>query len=178
MQLPEAGTGKKDGFEAAFEQACGDWLRAAPATPVIAAGMVGGRQGWLEAPYLPVPIDVTHIGGNLSVVRHRHGQLIHIVPGLIQNVSLPNVMRGEETQVVGVISALGNQAMLSDQILIGLPGTHSKWVHLRCAEGHAELAHFDTFMTGEVFAALCGHTILGRSTQTVAADRKLTQQRA
>ncbi|AMP01848.1 2-keto-3-deoxy-galactonokinase family protein [Collimonas arenae] len=168
MQLPEtvAGAGEKDGFEAAFEQACGDWLQAAPATPVIAAGMVGSRQGWLEAPYLSVPIAVADIGGNLSIVRNRQGQLIHIVPGLIQNVLLPNVMRGEETQVVGVLSALGKQATLQDEILIGLPGTHSKWVQIRRTDAQAELTHFDTFMTGEVFAALCGHTILGRGMQT------------
>ena len=166
MQLPEAGAGEKDGFEAAFEQACGDWLQAAPGTPVIAAGMVGSRQGWLEAPYLPVPIAVERIGGNLSIVRNRHGQLIHIVPGLIQNSLLPNVMRGEETQVVGVLGALGKETLPQDEVLIGLPGTHSKWVQIRCADTKAELAHFDTFMTGEVFAALCGHTILGRGMQT------------
>lgn len=168
MQLPEtaASAGDKDGFESAFEQACGDWLQAAPATPVIAAGMVGSRQGWLEAPYLPVPIAVERIGGNLSLVRNRQGQLIHIVPGLIQNTVLPNVMRGEETQVVGVLGAIGDEALLQSDILIGLPGTHSKWVQIRHADAQAELTHFDTFMTGEVFAALCGHTILGRSMQT------------
>ncbi|MEO6919169.1 MAG: 2-dehydro-3-deoxygalactonokinase [Collimonas sp.] len=173
MQLPEAGTEANAGFEAAFEQACGDWLRAAPETPVIAAGMVGSRQGWNEAPYLEVPIAVDQIGGNLTCLRNRHGQLIHIVPGLIQHSQLPNVMRGEETQVVGMLALhrrhgypRSNDA--AQDILIGLPGTHSKWVQIHDAKAGSEVTRFDTFMTGEVYAALCGHTILGRS--MMAAD--------
>lgn len=161
MQLPDAGSEENAGFEAAFEQACGDWLQAAPATPVIAAGMVGSRQGWREAPYLEVPLAVAQIGGSLTSLRNRHGQLIHIVPGLMENSQLPNVMRGEETQVVGVLSLHAEQDKASE-ILIGLPGTHSKWVQIRQNGTQKEVRHFDTFMTGEVYAALCGHTILGR----------------
>ncbi|AEK63811.1 2-dehydro-3-deoxygalactonokinase [Collimonas fungivorans Ter331] len=168
MQLPAAASGDKAAleadFEAAFEQACGDWLRAEPGTPVIAAGMVGSRQGWLEVPYLEVPIAVDRIGASLSLLRNRHGQPIHLVPGLIENAMLPNVMRGEETQVVGVLNAL-NQDTAETDVLIGLPGTHSKWVQIRRAGKLCQLAHFDTFMTGEVFAALSGHTILGRGMQ-------------
>lgn len=161
MQLPDAGNEENAGFEAAFEQACGDWLKAAPATPVIAAGMVGSRQGWREAPYLEVPLAVAQIGGSLTSLRNRHGQLIHIVPGLMENSQLPNVMRGEETQVVGVLSLNAQHDKVAD-ILIGLPGTHSKWVQIHQTETQKEVRHFDTFMTGEVYAALCGHTILGR----------------
>ncbi|AIY43698.1 2-dehydro-3-deoxygalactonokinase [Collimonas arenae] len=171
MQLPPAGTEPNAGFEAAFEQACGDWLLAEPGTPVIAAGMVGSRQGWSEAAYLEVPIAVAHIGSNLNVVCNRHGQAIHIVPGLIENSLLPNVMRGEETQVIGALSLSGDNATgHAEHILIGLPGTHSKWVHVQHTTAQSELTHFDTFMTGEVYAALCGHTILGRGMEAAAPE--------
>lgn len=176
MQLPAADGDGKGGFEAAFEQACGDWLHAAPDTPVIAAGMVGSRQGWLEVPYLEVPIAVDLIGASLSTLRNRHGQMIHLVPGLIENSMLPNVMRGEETQVVGVLNAL-NQDLAETDILVGLPGTHSKWVQIRRTGKQCQLAHFDTFMTGEVFAALSGHTILGRGMQA-GDDQAEAGQRA
>jgi 2-dehydro-3-deoxygalactonokinase len=79
------------------------------------------------------------------------------VPGLIQRHGLPNVMRGEETQVFGVMAEEAN--VNADSVLIGLPGTHSKWVNAR----RGRVTHFDTFMTGEVYAALRGHTILGRT---------------
>jgi 2-dehydro-3-deoxygalactonokinase len=177
MKLPQvvppenSAVDAKAGFELAFEEACGDWLRAAPHVAVIAAGMVGSRQGWLEAPYLTVPIAVDRIGGTLSTVQTRGGQIVHIVPGLIENSALPNVMRGEETQVIGALSMLdvGNTP---SEVLIGLPGSHSKWVQVRRRHHEAQscIEHFHTFMTGEVFAALCEHTILGRSMQTSDAS--------
>ncbi|WP_092434609.1 2-dehydro-3-deoxygalactonokinase [Collimonas sp. OK607] len=171
MQLPATDGDDKTGFENAFEQACGDWLRTAPDTPVIAAGMVGSRQGWQEVPYLEVPIAVDHIGAGLSTLRSRDGQLIHIVPGLIQNSMLPNVMRGEETQVIGVLNTLGAVSGAPGQdVLVGLPGTHSKWVQIHRSKTQNQVAHFDTFMTGEVYAALCGHTILGRGMQAAGNE--------
>lgn len=171
MQLPATDSDDKTGFEDAFEQACGDWLRATPDIPVIAAGMVGSRQGWHEVPYLEVPIAVDRIGASLSTLRSRDGQLIHIVPGLIQNSLLPNVMRGEETQVIGVLNTRDAESDTPGQhVLIGLPGTHSKWVQIHRSKTQNQVAHFDTFMTGEVYAALCGHTILGRSMQASGND--------
>ena len=182
MKLPEVvlpenfGTDLTARFEFAFEAACGDWIRAAPNAPVIAAGMVGSRQGWREVPYLALPIAVDRIGRTLSTVRTRNGQIVHIVPGLIENSALPNVMRGEETQVIGALSLLdfwetparAEQQNDQDHILIGLPGSHSKWVQVRTQrpELQSHIEHFHTFMTGEVYAALCEHTILGRAMQT------------
>lgn len=63
----------------------------------------------------------------------------------------PDVMRGEETQIIGA-SALG----MSDGILV-MPGTHSKWIAVR----RNVIDDYATFMTGEVFAVLRKHTILG-----------------
>jgi len=172
LEIPaKFGADSKAAFEFAFEEACGDWKRATPQVPVIAAGMVGSRQGWQEAPYLSIPVAVDQIGSKLSTVPTRSGQIVHIVPGLIENSALPNVMRGEETQVIGALSTLDFSAVPSyaeqqnkqDEILIGLPGSHSKWVQVtrqhQPAQDHIE--HFHTFMTGEVYAALCEHTILG-----------------
>jgi 2-dehydro-3-deoxygalactonokinase len=87
-------------------------------------------------------------------VATRGGAVLHIVPGLIERGELPNVMRGEETQVVGAL-----QDGAAGELLIGLPGSHSKWVRI---DGE-RFSHFDTFMTGEAYAALSGHTILGRT---------------
>lgn len=181
MKLPQialpdnSGVDALAGFEFAFEEACGDWIRAAPQAAVIAAGMVGSRQGWREAPYLSLPIAVDRIGSTLSTVKTRSGQIVHIVPGLIENSALPNVMRGEETQVIGALGMpdFGNtpsraeQQDEEDEILIGLPGSHSKWVQVRVQHraGQSRIEHFHTFMTGEIYAALCEHTILGRGMQ-------------
>lgn len=168
MQLPNgprmiAGQMCTDGFELAFDDACGDWLEAQPDLPVIACGMVGSAQGWREAAYCDTPANVANLGTSLKTLRSLRGVEVHIVPGVIQRSPLPNVMRGEETQVLGVLQSLPADA--GDNLLIGLPGSHSKWVEV--ADGC--IVHFDTFMTGELFAILSEHSILGRTQQRGAA---------
>jgi 2-dehydro-3-deoxygalactonokinase len=165
MQLPKAprlinGQPCSDGFELAFDEACGDWLDAEPGLPVIACGMVGSAQGWREAAYRDTPANVASLGASLQTVRSLRSVDVHIVPGVIQRSRLPNVMRGEETQVLGALPSV-----TTDDLLIGLPGSHSKWVQV--AEGC--IVQFDTFMTGEVFAVLSEHSILGRTQQRGAA---------
>ncbi|MGS0741276.1 2-dehydro-3-deoxygalactonokinase [Glaciimonas sp. GG7] len=158
--------GDKAGFELAFRLACGDWLATTPQAPIIACGMVGSMQGWCEAPYLPTPIAINNIGNTLQAVQTADGFTLHIVPGLIQHSVLPNVMRGEETQVIGALSISAEQHQKQvDDVLVGLPGTHSKWVRVHQHSTEPRILHFDTFMTGEVYAALCAHTILGRTMQ-------------
>ena len=213
MRLPQplqdgAASTALSGFDLAFEQACGDWLRAEPTLPVIACGMVGSAQGWQEAAYLDVPVDLERIGTLLTVVQRTgagpNATPVHIVPGLIQRHGLPNVMRGEETQVFGVLfDQAGDVAAQpgaapeakpdakpdpasgptsepdpiappADTVLIGLPGTHSKWVSAR----QGRVTHFDTFMTGEVYAALRGHTILGRTMSDAPAAAEQADKQA
>ncbi|MEN4945074.1 2-dehydro-3-deoxygalactonokinase [Pseudomonas proteolytica] len=166
MHLPSeprliAGVHCSDGFELAFDAACGDWLDAQPGLPVIACGMVGSAQGWSEAAYRHTPVDVASLGLALHKVRSLRGVDVHIVPGVIEQVGLPNVMRGEETQVLGVLQGFAASA----ELLIGLPGSHSKWVEVIAGR----ITHFDTFMTGELFAVLSTHSILGR-TQKIAGQ--------
>ncbi|NUU00682.1 2-dehydro-3-deoxygalactonokinase [Herbaspirillum robiniae] len=158
MNLPavEVGDDPQAPFRAALHSACGDWMQAAPEAPLIAAGMVGSKQGWREAPYLTIPLAPDRIGRKLTQVDTGAGRPLYIVPGLLQVSTLPNVMRGEETQVVGAL-----RQYRDDELLIGLPGTHSKWVRVT----HGRIQHFDTFMTGEVYGALSAHTILGRTMQ-------------
>ncbi|MFJ2283554.1 2-dehydro-3-deoxygalactonokinase [Pseudomonas sp. NPDC087803] len=168
MQLPKTprvinGGECADGFELAFEDACGDWLDAQPDLPVIACGMVGSAQGWREAAYCETPANVANLGNSLQTLVSLRGTRVHIVPGVIQRSHLPNVMRGEETQVLGVLQSLPAEA--GGDLLIGLPGSHSKWVEV--VDGC--ITHFDTFMTGEVFAVLSEHSILGRTQQHGAA---------
>lgn len=162
MCLPEADPTSADGslqarFHLALEAACGDWQHRQPQLPLIACGMVGSAQGWREAPYLDLPTELTALARQLTRIDRGQQAPLHIVPGLIERGTLPNVMRGEETQLAGI--AAGLPAEHTRDLLVCLPGTHSKWVRL---QGQC-ITHFDTFMTGEVYAALCGHTILGRT---------------
>lgn len=150
---------RPDGFDAAFEAACGDWLDGAPELPAIAAGMVGSAQGWREAPYVDTPAAVDALVGGIVRVATSRGTMLHIVPGVIERGELPNVMRGEETQIVGALAGDPELGANGAALLVGLPGTHAKWADVQGERIEA----FHTFMTGELFAALRNHTILGRT---------------
>lgn len=157
MHLPDPG-----GFDAAFEHICGDWLAEQP-LPVIACGMVGSAQGWREAPYCPAPVRATDLSSHLQTLDTASGHQLHIVPGVIEHGALPNVMRGEETQVLGLLRGLDEQHR-HGCLLVGLPGSHSKWVRVE----NGCIVHFDTFMTGELYAIASAHSILGRTQQREA----------
>ena len=159
-------------FELAFEAACGAWLAQQPELPVIACGMVGSAQGWTEVPYVEGKVDATVLAQAMVTLGTRRNSQLHIVPGVLERGILPNVMRGEETQIVGVsltrshrAAGTAGEAPDSAPTLIGLPGTHAKWA---LSEG-GRIGHFDTFMTGEVFAILRDHSILGRTMAPVAS---------
>lgn len=158
----------KYAFERVFLEAIGDWIHVRPGVPLIACGMVGSANGWREVPYLEVPIDCRSLGGSLGQVHVDGDRVLHIVPGLLEKSDPPNVMRGEETQIAGVLASDSMfVAAGKDEVLVGLPGTHSKWAFIR----GSTIEHFETFMTGEVYAALCAHTILGRAMrQTPSVD--------
>jgi len=150
-------------FDGAFEQLVGDWLDASPAVPVVLSGMIGSRQGWLEAPYLACPATVTELGAAMVPLDLARGRRVYIAPGLSTRgaAGVPDVMRGEEVQILGTIDRLGVA-----QATLCLPGSHSKWV---LVEG-GRVAGFATYMTGEAFEALRRHTMLGRTIDHAAWD--------
>lgn len=141
-------------FAEVLARETGDWL-AAGETEVIMSGMIGSRQGWVEAPYVKPPAGIAELAAAAVPVPFA-GATVRLIPGIAARdaTDVPDVMRGEETQIAGIIDTLG-----SGPATVCLPGTHSKWVQV---EGGA-IRGFETHMTGEVFAALRGHTILGRA---------------
>jgi 2-dehydro-3-deoxygalactonokinase len=140
------------GFPAALAEAIGPWL-AAGETRVLLCGMVGSRQGWVEAPYLRCPAGPEEIAAATTPIPF-DGAEVRVVPGLTTEDAdgIPDVMRGEETKLVALAATL-------DDALACLPGTHSKWARLE----QDRITGFTTHMTGEVFAALSAHTILSRT---------------
>lgn len=131
------------------------WKAQYPSLPVIAAGMVGARQGWIEAPYAACPAGATQIAAATMLAPSPSLGGVRVVPGVsfLDARGAPDVMRGEETQILGALSANGG----ADGVFV-LPGTHSKWA--RVAGG--AIVGFETYMTGEVFAVLKAHSVLGR----------------
>lgn len=141
-------------FSAVLARQLAGW----PGQPVLMSGMVGSRQGWTEVPYVQCPAGLPEIARHLVRVRDD----AWIVPGLsfVDESGVPDVMRGEETQLLGVLDAIG------DDCLVCLPGTHSKWARVR----GGRVVAFRTHFTGEMFAVLKSHSLLGRTLEDGPPD--------
>jgi 2-dehydro-3-deoxygalactonokinase len=137
------------GFPDVFDNCFGDWMM--PGTLCLISGMAGSKQGWREAPYCACPAGFGAIAAALEWVEPGR---IAIVPGLsIDKNGVPDVMRGEETQIFGALQLLG-----LDHARLVLPGTHSKWATVT----DRKVTDFSTWMTGEFYALLRRHSILAR----------------
>lgn len=147
-------------FDRTFESLCADWLEAAPQLPVIACGMIGSNHGWAEAEYRRVPTDLAEADLPLTSVLTNAGPAVHIIPGLIVEAGVPDVMRGEETQILGALGSeatAGALAAAAERVVL-LPGTHSKWVRL----SGTTVVDFVTCMTGELYGLLTTDSTLSR----------------
>lgn len=141
----------KGQFGAVFAELFGDWMEPA-GTRCLISGMAGSQQGWREAPYCACAAGPDDVAARLTWLEAGR---IAIVPGLsCEADGVPDVMRGEETQVFGALRLLG----IENGVFV-LPGTHSKWVIVK----GGRIESFTTSMTGEFYALLRQHSILART---------------
>jgi 2-dehydro-3-deoxygalactonokinase len=143
----------RDGDFAGVLRAAIAALGTPPDLPVILSGMITSRQGWHELPYLPCPAGVGDLAGAIRRVDEPGLGPLHFITGLSSTGAdgIPDVMRGEETQILGQDDLAAGEAVV-------LPGTHSKWVVVEAGR----ILRFRTYLTGELFAVLAAHSILGR----------------
>ena len=141
------------GFEAALLELIGSWLASSRTILVLAVGMVGARQGWVEAPYAETPCAAIDSEQMIHAPVEDTRLDVRILPGLCQR-DPADVMRGEETQIFGFLSAHPGF-----EGTICLPGTHSKWVRVQ----GGSVMGFHTAMTGELFQLLSEQSVLKHS---------------
>lgn len=130
-----------------------DWADWADA-PVVACGMVGARQGWVEAPYARVPTSAV-----TPLVKVPDARVW--IAGGVSQTDPADVMRGEETQIAGLLAARPQ----FDGVVC-LPGTHTKWARISAGE----ICSFQSFMTGEIFSLLATQSVLRHTVQAEAFD--------
>ena len=141
-------------FDDTLYELVGSWAKANPSAPLIACGMVGAKSGWREAGYVALganvgiglDVQIAALAANVVHVETSLGRALAIIPGIKSDE--PDVMRGEETQLVGSEVAEG---------IVVLPGTHSKWVHMKAGS----VDSFATFYTGEMNALIREHSSVG-----------------
>jgi 2-dehydro-3-deoxygalactonokinase len=142
----------RNGFEEVLTRAVAPWRVAHGLLPIYAAGMIGSRNGWVEMPYVETPADAEALAKAIRWMKLADGGTIAFIPGLTDRSvePFPDVMRGEETQLVG----LG----LNQEMTVVLPGTHSKWARIE----KGRIARFRSFVTGEIFGILLRHSFIAQ----------------
>jgi 2-dehydro-3-deoxygalactonokinase len=149
-------------FEAVLAQQLAGWDDAT----IVMAGMIGSRNGWHEVPYVECPAGAELIAAGMREVAATgfSGRRIFIAPGVCHRPAggTPEVMRGEEVQLLGLVDRLAG----SGPHTLCLPGTHSKWATLE----QGRITGFRSAMTGELYAVLTQHSLLGASMQPDAGD--------
>jgi 2-dehydro-3-deoxygalactonokinase len=145
-------------FAEVFDDTTAAWRGNHGELPAWMSGMVGSAFGWVEAPYLPCPEDLHELAD--SAVPIRDG--LHVVPGMrcTNPLGAPDVMRGEETQLLGALCM--GQLTGAGRQLACMPGTHTKWVSV----SGGVVQEFLTAPTGEIFGMLCEHSVLVRDKTT------------
>ncbi len=142
-----------DAYEGILLDMLADHLPASGPLDVVICGMAGSRQGWAEAPYAPTPCAPPSMEHATRVATDDPRLRVHILPG-IKQMDPADVMRGEETQIRGVIARRPGY-----DGVICLPGTHTKWVRIQ----QGQIAAFATFMSGELFTVIGQHSVLRHS---------------
>lgn len=157
---------KKETFPEYLQQQTANWRDTA--LPVLMCGMVGSTLGWHEVPYIKCPVLLAELADQCYSADTQLNAWI--VPGLhaLSPAGQPDVMRGEETQLLGWHTAHPDQ---HQQLLI-LPGTHSKWAFFK----GGRLENFATAMTGELYAVLKEHSILACADTHQPLDTKAYQE--
>ncbi|MBP7066110.1 2-dehydro-3-deoxygalactonokinase [Ferrovibrio sp.] len=138
----------------------GTWL-AEGESFVLAAGMIGSRQGWHEMPYIPCPAGLADLAQAARRMPWNEGPDIWFCPGLCcrDDQGVPDVIRGEEMQVFGLLDEAAGDSHFC------LPGTHGKAVLAR----DGKVIGFATHFTGELYALLSRHGLLASVLQPPSA---------
>ncbi len=144
---------KSGGFESVLESICGRWKTDYPDTAIVMSGMVGSREGWKEVPYCKTSLGVAELAKAVTPLHTESMGEVYVVPGLRHDFSdgTTDVMRGEETEVFGVLAESGKS-----ELTVCGPGTHSKWVN--CRDG--KIVSFRTWFTGEAFDKLTQDSLI------------------
>lgn len=142
-------------YETELTTAISQWINVHGALPILALGMITSRNGWVEVPYVPCPALAEDLAAGIISKTLDNGCPLYFLPGITDRARspFPDVMRGEETQILGY--------GLERDISIILPGTHSKWARIKDKSIHS----FQTFVTGEIFALLSKQSFIAKASE-------------
>ena len=135
--------------EATLFGAIEPWARQYGHLPIWLAGMIGSRNGWREVPYASCPAGTVELRDSmLRFIARNHEIAIAAGVSCTNPLGAPDVMRGEETQILGAIAM--HPELGRGRNILALPGTHTKWALVQ----DGKLRAFQTSLSGELYALL------------------------
>ncbi|XBS70393.1 2-dehydro-3-deoxygalactonokinase [Acerihabitans sp. KWT182] len=144
-----------------------NWSHYYQGLPVrlLMSGMIGSERGLGNAPYLTCPLAMERLHPVRSIISTEHRQ-VHIIPGICsEDEDNYNVIRGEETQLIGAWRKTGARFYV-------MPGTHSKWAEV----GGGVIRRFHTAITGELYQLLMQHSLIGKGLPPQCQDWEAFKQ--
>jgi 2-dehydro-3-deoxygalactonokinase len=130
--------------------------RVTDSIPVLFSGMASSTIGMVDLSYKKMPFNLDGSDLKTEFMADTTGaNPFVIISGAMTDC---DVMRGEETKVVGCYALLDNKDQ--EQLLI-LPGTHPKHIVVK----NNQAVSFKTYMTGEFFNLLSVNSILAASVE-------------
>ena len=147
-----------ESIQEAFLKATKPWLNTHNVRDAVLCGMVGSNIGWVNAGYAQCPATFTELDDLLKPIQTPDCD-IKIIPGVQTSrniIGLPDVMRGEETQIIGWARTTSRQGFVC------LPGTHTKWATVMSDS----ISNFSTSVNGELFDVIRKHSVLVGATDT------------
>jgi 2-dehydro-3-deoxygalactonokinase len=126
--------------------------------PIIISGMASSSIGMADIPYAKLPFALDGSDASIKQISSNADFTNDII--LIAGVSSSNdVMRGEETQLIGLLELVAQTGTKVEEGILIFPGTHSKHIQIKAGL----LTNFKTFMTGELYNIICNYSILKNS---------------
>ncbi|QBY04229.1 2-dehydro-3-deoxygalactonokinase [Thalassotalea sp. HSM 43] len=157
-------------FQQELESVSANWILQYGEMPILLSGQIGANIGWHEAPYVRCPAKTNQLADHLYQFSV-NDMPVYIVPGMscMLDNDTPDVMRGEELQVMGWLAQKPERQQ--GQHLLCLPGTHTKWVLVN----NGQIEVFKTSMTGELYELLSSNSVLIQTVNNTLSEPSFMQ---
>jgi 2-dehydro-3-deoxygalactonokinase len=161
------------GLQELFEQTVADaGLDVADLACAVTSGMITSEIGLLEIPHLWAPAGVAELAASLTVVRDPEVFPVDLELLFVRGIKNRyaeeagyrairgiDFMRGEETQIVGLMSLPGTPAPPFTAVVLS---SHTKYIPVTA---DAKIAGSVTTLSGQVFEAIRHGTSIGKSVE-------------
>ena len=165
VKIPAGARDGKDALVPALREATAELINKyglceSDVCRIIASGMITSENGLCNLPHTTLPAGASELAGcmyhtEIPEISSIGWSFVRGVKAVGASIEDSDIIRGEETELMGILDGDGNDALYI------LPGSHSKHITI---DKSGRITAFKTMMSGELLAAVINNTILKNST--------------